>query len=83
MKRATNQYLLQTVLLVLLAASSEVEAAKLIDVTVLDKDYLIIHLSDGDVIHNEGVGETVTRYTPELDTNAAVEIGSWTSPGGC
>lgn len=56
-----------------------VEAAKLIEVGVLDKDYLMIHLSDGEVIHHEdGRGEAIIRHTPELDTLAAVQIGNWT-----
>ena len=79
MRRSRNHHLLQAVLLVFLGGvGSEVQAAKLIDVSVLDKDYLIIHFSDGEVIHNEGVGETVTRYDPELDTSAAVQTGNWT-----
>ena len=79
MRRARNHHLIQAALLVLLSgAGSEVQAAKLIDVSVLDKDYLIIHFSDREVIHNEGVGETVTRYDPELDTSAAVQTGNWT-----
>ncbi len=40
-----------------------------------DKDYFIVHLSDGDVIHHEGnTGEEIIRYTPELDTGAALQI---------
>ena len=56
-----------------------VQAAKLIEVSVLDKDYLIVHLSDGEVIHHEGnTGEEIIRYTPELDTDAATQAGNWT-----
>ena len=66
-------------LLVLLGGMiSEGQAAKLTDVSVLDKDYLVVHVSDGKVIHDEGVGETVIRHTPELDTGAAVRTDSWT-----
>jgi hypothetical protein len=79
MKRSRSPCLLQSVLLILLSgAIREAHAAKLIDVSVLDKDYLVVHLSDGDVVHNEGVGETVTRCIPELDSSAAVEISNWT-----
>ncbi len=67
-------------LLLLVAGSAvEVSAAKLIDVSTLDKDYLVVHLSDGDVIHDEGAaGETIIRYTPELDTSVSVQTASWT-----
>ncbi len=55
MRRARNHHLIQAVLLVLLSgAGGEVQAAKLIDVSVLDKDYLVVHITDGDVIHHEG-----------------------------
>lgn len=58
---------------------NEAQAAKLIEVRVLDKDYLVVHLSDGDVIHHEdGKGEEIARYSPELDTSAAVQSSSWT-----
>ncbi len=57
----------------------EIEAAKLVDVGILDKDYLIVHLSDGDVVHHEGsTGEEVVRYTPELSTAAATQTANWT-----
>jgi hypothetical protein len=73
-------FLLRVSLLVVLGgAAGEVDAAKFLDVGVLDEDYLVVHLSDGDVIHDEGgAGETVLRYTPELDTGAAVQTASWT-----
>ena len=58
---------------------SDVQAAKLVDVGVLDKDFLVVRLSDGDVIHNEQPNEeTIVRYTPELNTAAAGQTGSWT-----
>ncbi len=67
-------------LLVLVGSwATDVQAAKLVDVSVLDKDFLVVLLSDGDVIHNEQpLEETVVRYTPELNTGAAGETGSWT-----
>jgi hypothetical protein len=53
------------------------EAAKVISVGALDKDYLVVQVSDGDVAH-EVPGEKVTRYTPELSTTSAVLTTSWT-----
>jgi hypothetical protein len=53
------------------------EAAKVISVGALDKDYVVVQISDGDVAH-EVPGEKVTRYTPELSTTAAVATSSWT-----
>ena len=53
------------------------EAAKVISVGALDKDYVVVQISDGDVAH-EAPGEVVTRYTPELSTTAAVATSSWT-----
>ena len=41
-------------LFLLCGAVCNVHAAQLIDVSILDKDYLIVHLSDGEVIHHEG-----------------------------
>jgi hypothetical protein len=53
------------------------EAAKVISVGALDKDYLVVQVSDGDVAH-EVPGEKVTRYTPELSTTASALTSSWT-----
>ncbi len=70
--------LIRTLLLVSLAgAATQVEAAKLKGVSILDKDYLVVHLSDGDVTH-EAPGEVVTRYTPVLSTDAAGQTANWT-----
>jgi MYXO-CTERM domain-containing protein len=52
-------------------------AAKVVSVGALDKDYLVVQISDGDVAH-EAPGEKVTRYTPELSTTAAVAATNWT-----
>jgi endoglucanase len=67
-------------LLFLLAVSAvPLHAANLTNVTVLDRDYLVVHVSDGDVTHNESpVSETISRYTPVLSTTAAAAVGSWT-----
>ncbi len=80
MRRATSRFLPQAFLLVLLGgAVGEIQAANFKSVRILDKDYLVVHLSDGDVTHNEGgVGEAVTRYTPELNATAAGQTSSWT-----
>ena len=60
-------------------AAAPLYAAKLTSVSVLDKDYLVVQISDGDVTHNENPSsETVSRYTPELNTSAAVSTASWT-----
>ena len=54
-------------------------AAKLLDVGVLDRDYLVVHFSDGEVVHDEAAAsETILRYEPELDPGAAQTTGSWT-----
>lgn len=58
--------------------ATQVHAAKLEGVSILDKDYLIVHVVDGEVTHNEGVGDTVTNYDPALSTGAAVQTASWT-----
>jgi endoglucanase len=57
-------------------ASPAVEAAKVLSVGALDKDYLVIQIADGEVAH-ESPGEKVTRYTPELSTSAATTAGNW------
>jgi hypothetical protein len=56
---------------------SPAQAAKVIGVGTLDKDYVVVQIADGDVLH-ELPGEKVVRYTPELSTTAAVAVGSWT-----
>lgn len=80
MRRAERyHFLLWILLFISYLNTNEVRAAKLIDVSVLDKDYLIVHLSDGEVIHHEdGAGEEIIRYTPELDADAALQTGNWT-----
>jgi uncharacterized membrane protein YgcG len=50
-------------------------AAKLVSVGVLDRDYLVVQVLDGEVAHEP---EKVTRYTPELSTTAATLVTSWT-----
>ena len=58
----------------------DANAAKLVSVSTLDRDYLIVNISDGDVIHQDETTKTeqIVRYTPELNTNAAVLATSWT-----
>jgi endoglucanase len=65
------------ILAVAVAAPLSAQAAKVISVAALDKDYVVVQLSDGDVAH-EAPGEKVTRYTPELGTTAASAVTSWT-----
>jgi hypothetical protein len=79
--RRTKEYhfLLWILFLISCVNINAVQAAKLVEVSVLDKDYLIVHLSDGEVIHHEGsTGEEIIRYTPELDAAAATQVGNWT-----
>src|SRR5262245_20402131 len=60
-------------------AAAPLQATKLTNVSVLDKDYLVVQISDGEVTHDENPrAETISRYAPELDTTAAVSIASWT-----
>jgi endoglucanase len=69
--------LCSTLLAAVIIGPLPAEAAKLTGVSALDRDYLMVQISDGDVAH-EAPGEKVTRYTPELSTSAAVQTGSWT-----
>jgi hypothetical protein len=80
MGRVKGYYFFPWVLFFVLCTGIDVvPAAKLIEVSVLDKDYLIVHLSDGEVIHHEGsTGEEIINYTPVLDTEAAGKTSSWT-----
>jgi hypothetical protein len=72
-------FLLWAVFFVLCTIIDVGQAAKLVEVSVLDEDYLIVHLSDGEVIHHEGsTGEEIIRYTPFLDTGAATQTANWT-----
>lgn len=49
-------------------------AAKLVSVSVLDRDYLVVSVLDGEVTHEL---EKVTRYTPDLSTTAATLASNW------
>lgn len=67
-------------------------AAKFVDVQVLDKDYLMVKVLDGEVTHrDDGVGaaaflttynesdaDTVKNYTPVLNTSQAQSASNWT-----
>jgi endoglucanase len=75
---ASRLWLRALLLVVVAGIAGPVQAAKLLDVSVLDKDYLIAHFSDGDVVHNESGIDSVVRYTPELSTTAATQTGNWT-----
>ena len=56
---------------------SQAEAAKVVSVSVLDQEYLMVHVLDGEVLH-ELEGEQIQRYSPELDTTAATQASSFT-----
>ena len=58
-------------------AAGWADAAQVVGVSVLDRDYLVVHVLDGEVIH-ENPDEDVIRYTPELSTSAAGQTTSWT-----
>lgn len=65
--------------LLLSLAAVPLHAARLTGVSVLDRDFVVVRVSDGDVTHNEGPSsETISRYTPVLSTTAAVANASWT-----
>src|ERR1043165_5046069 len=65
--------------LLLCGLASPLDAAHLTSVSVLDQDCLVVQISDGDVVHNENPSsETVSRYTPVLDTSAAAATANWT-----
>jgi endoglucanase len=66
-----------TSFMALTAVSLRAEAAKVLSAGVIDKDYLVVNISDG-IVEHEMPGEKVTRYTPELSTTAAVATSSWT-----
>ncbi len=69
-----------------------VQAAKLAEVRVIDKDYLMIRVLDGEITHrddglgshafqshgHEDDGDTVKLYSPALSTTSAQSEGSWT-----
>lgn len=80
-KTTVNMGPLTLALLIVLLSSSipeGLQAAKLVKVSVLDKDYLVAHVYDGEVIHHEGdTGEEVIHYSPELDVTSATDVGSW------
>src|SRR4029453_13421482 len=63
----------------LCVAATPLHAARLVSITVLDKDYVVVQISDGDITHNENPSsETISRYTPELNTTPPVAGGGWT-----
>jgi endoglucanase len=69
--------LMLTAILLLLAGPAA--AARLVELSVLDRDILVVHVSDGEVIHHEGAtGEEVIRHSPELATATAGQSSSWT-----
>ena len=82
MKSATPCYILKMPLALLLLfyfIVPYVHAAKLVNVSIMDRDYLIVNISDGDVIHQDEINKTeqILRYAPELNTSAAVQAVNW------
>jgi endoglucanase len=82
MKPITNRFILEihlALILLLGVTVCDVQSAKLVNVGILDRNYLIVNISDGDVIHQDEVNkvEQILRYAPELDTSAAVQPGNW------
>jgi len=81
------------ILLCMLAVSVlSVQAAKFAELQAVDKNYLMIHFLDGEVIHrddglgtgafanshHEDDGDTVKLYNPLLSTSAAQSASNWT-----
>jgi endoglucanase len=66
------------VLGLLLVAVGPLQAARLSSVSVLDKDYLMVHFLDGEVTFSATDQQTVTSYGTALSTTAAAQTGSWT-----
>ncbi|MBD3344969.1 MAG: hypothetical protein GF401_07895, partial [Chitinivibrionales bacterium] len=76
----------------ILSSANVLHAAKLAEVAVIDRDYLMIHFLDGEVVHkDDGQGahafeahgheagqDTVKLYDPALNTSAAVQAANWT-----
>jgi endoglucanase len=72
--------------------TSPLDAAKLVSVKVLDKDYLMVHIMDGEVLRrDDGTGNCAfmghchspdgshaVRYEPALDTEESVLTSNWT-----
>ena len=74
----TGTFLYLPGVLILVGGFPAVEAARLVEVGALDRDYLLVHVSDGEVLHHEGAGgEEVIRYAPELDSQATGQVGNW------
>ncbi len=83
MKPIANRFSFQLQLIFILllgVIACQAHAAKLINVGALDRDYLIVNISDGDVIHLDEANKTeqVLRYSPELNTSAAILTNNWT-----
>lgn len=88
--RSSMKFKESTLMFALLVAA--VQAAKLEQVQVVDKDYLMVTILDGEVTHkDDGTGDhafsahhhekgqdTVKLYNPVLDVDAAQTTSSWT-----
>ena len=91
-KMKIRKLILPTLILILSTGSGFTsKGAKLVEVSVVDKDYLMVHILDGEVTHrDDGIGstaftnqyendrDTVKLYNPPLSTSAAGLTSSWT-----
>lgn len=80
-----------TATLVLLIAASPLHASRLVGLSVIDKEYLMIHFQDGEVtFRDDGKGEdafssrthidgidTVKKYGSPLDVSNATTVANW------
>jgi hypothetical protein len=82
----------QLSLLSIVVLFSTGHSAKLASINVADKDFLVVHVLDGEVVtRDDGIGpkafynssheddkDTVKRYTPVLSVNDASVLSNWT-----
>jgi hypothetical protein len=90
MVKSTSRHQLSLLSTILLFSTGY--SAKLASVNVVDKDFIAVHILDGEVItRDDGIGpkafynssheddkDTVKRYTPVLSVNDAMLLSSWT-----
>ncbi|MBU1221389.1 glycosyl hydrolase family 5 [Myxococcota bacterium] len=56
-------------------------SAQVLDIKILDKDIIVVRISDGSVTHTESGSDQddiVNRFTPELNISEAIDTGNWT-----
>ena len=66
--------------LLLALTAGDGSAARLLSVTPLDREYLIVNFADGEVVHEDEINkiDRVDRYDPELATREAMDTANWT-----